>query len=318
MPTIISVASGKGGVGKSVVVSNLGLLLASRGKRVVLADLDIGGSDLNILFGIFNPPHTLTDFVYRKIDSLEPAILSFDPCPGLYIIPGTGDTLATANMPYERKRRLIHHLKRIDTDIIIVDVGAGTNFHALDFFLMSKRQFVVATPDPTSVLDLYRFTKLAAIRRVLSVFLSQSETAQTLANHNFNSLTEVLHVIKKTSEEDRLLARQVLQGFHPHLILNRVSEKWKVNTVRLKTLLSKYLGGNLITLGEIPEDEAVIHSIRAFLPVADHAPASPAAVSLSKIADKIMASLTPKAVHHTEHKRRPARKSRSIHPSLSA
>jgi flagellar biosynthesis protein FlhG len=65
-------------------------------------------------------------------------------------------------------------------------------------------------------------------------------------------------------------------------------------------LLSKYLGGNLITLGEIPEDEAVIHSIRAFLPVAEHAPSSPAAVSLSKIADKIMASLAPKAAPHTE------------------
>ncbi len=56
MAIIISVASSKGEVGKSVMASNLGILLASRSKRVVLADLDIGGADLNILFGIFNLP----------------------------------------------------------------------------------------------------------------------------------------------------------------------------------------------------------------------------------------------------------------------
>lgn len=318
MATIISVASGKGGVGKSVVASNLGILLASRGKRVVLADLDIGGADLNILFGIFNPPYTLTDFLYRKIDSIESVLLSVSSSPGLKIIPGTGDTLATANMPYGRKRRLIHHLKQIPADIIIVDVGAGTNFHALDFFLMAEHHLVVATPDPTSILDLYRFVKLAAIRKVLSVFLSQSDIAKTITNRNFNNLTELLAVIKKTGEEDRELANQILHGFNPLLILNRVSQKWKVNTIRLKTLLSKYLGSDITTLGEIPEDEAVMHSIRAFLPVVEHAPDSPAAESLSKITDKLVEKLASKEDPRTQNQRRHIRRMPTRSPSLSA
>ena len=318
MAIIISVASGKGGVGKSVLASNIGILLASRGQRVVLADLDIGGADLNILFGIFNPTYTLTDFLYRKIDSIEPAILSVSSSPGLKIIPGTGDTLATANLPYGRKKRLIHNLKQIHADIIIVDVGAGTNFHALDFFLMAEHHLVVATPDPTSILDLYRFVKLAAIRKVLSAFLSQSDIAKALANRNFNNLTEVLDAVKKTSEEDRVLAKQILHGFNPLLILNRVSPRWKINTIRLKTLLSKYLGGDITTLGEIPEDEAIIHSIRAFLPVVEHTPDSPAAESLSRITDKLVEKLAPKENPRTQNQRRHIRRMPSRSPSLSA
>ena len=71
MPTIISVASGKGGVGKSMTVSNLGLLLARKGQRVILVDMDIGGANLHILFGMFHPPSTLTDFFTNRLTNLE-------------------------------------------------------------------------------------------------------------------------------------------------------------------------------------------------------------------------------------------------------
>src|SRR5579885_467744 len=133
MATIISVASGKGGVGKSVLVGNLGLLLARRGRQVVLADLDVGGANLHILFGLFHPAATLTDFLNRTNDSLEAiAQAPFASLPNLRLLPGTGDTLATANMPYAKKKRLIRHLKDMPADVILVDIGACTNYHALD------------------------------------------------------------------------------------------------------------------------------------------------------------------------------------------
>jgi flagellar biosynthesis protein FlhG len=162
MPIIISIASGKGGVGKSVIAANLALLLAKQGKRVTLADLDVGGSDIHILFGHMNPPLTLTDFLNRRVERLEDIVQALPFHPGLTLIPGTGDTLATANMPYAKKKRLIRHLKDLPADIVVVDIGAGTGYHALDFFLMADCHVTVATPDPTSVLDLYRFIKLAA------------------------------------------------------------------------------------------------------------------------------------------------------------
>ncbi|MFQ5587177.1 MAG: P-loop NTPase, partial [Thermodesulfobacteriota bacterium] len=240
MATVISVASGKGGVGKSVVVTNLGLLLSRQGRRVVLADLDVGGADIHILFGEFNPATTITDFIYGRVDSLEEVVYPL-VFPRLSIIPGTGDTLATANMPFARKKRLINHLKRVDADVIIVDVGAGTGFHALDFFLMADRHLTVATPDPTSVLDLYRFVKLAAIRRVLSVFLARGNVADTLAHQDFASVEEVLTAVGKTDEKNRAIAEGTLEAFKPSLILNRVAPKGKVNTLQLKMTLKKYV-----------------------------------------------------------------------------
>jgi flagellar biosynthesis protein FlhG len=291
MAQIISVASGKGGVGKSVVATNLALLLARKGKQVVLADLDVGGADAHILLGLLNPPMTLTDFLTHQVEQLDALAQRLPLHPNLRIIPGTGDTLATANMPYSQKRRLIRHFQDIHADVILVDIGAGTSYHALDFFLMADRHIAVATPDPTSVLDLYRFIKLAAIRRVLSMFLMRDVTAEGLANRDYSSVEEVLDVAGKTDESGRRIAENTLQAFHPALILNRTSGRARVNVPQLKKLLKEYVGGDLTLLGEIPEDAAMEQSVRAYVPVIQHNPNSPAALALGRIADALLATL---------------------------
>ena len=225
MPTIISVASGKGGVGKSMVVSNLGLLLARKGHRVILVDMDIGGANLHILFGMFHPPSTLTDFFSNRSTNLEDLAHPLASPLSLRLIPGTGETLITANLQHAKKKRLIRHLQKLDADIILVDVGAGTSYHTLDFFLLADYFLAVATPDPTSVLDLYRFIKLAAIRKVLTVFLARDPIAETLLSQDFHSVTEVLEAVGRTSESGVELAQQALHGFQPALILNRMTSE---------------------------------------------------------------------------------------------
>ncbi|MBC7840653.1 MAG: P-loop NTPase [Nitrospiraceae bacterium] len=288
MATIISIASGKGGVGKSVIAANLALLLAKKGKRVTLADLDIGGADIHILFGLMNPPLTLTDFLNRRVERLEDIAQALPVHSGLTLIPGTGDTLATANMPYAKKKRLIRHLKNLQSDVVIVDIGAGTSYHALDFFLMADHHVAVATPDPTSVLDLYRFIKLAAIRRVLVSFLARGAMADALSDRDFCSVEEVLEVAGQTDEASRVVAETALRTFHPMLILNRLSGRAHVNVAALKKLLTEYIGGDLTLLGEIPDDPAMERAVRGYLPVVDREPAAPAAVALAAIADALL------------------------------
>jgi flagellar biosynthesis protein FlhG len=291
MANIVSIASGKGGVGKSVVAGNLALLLARKGSQVVLADLDIGGADGHVLFGLLNPPLTLTDFLNRRVERLDEVAQSLPVHPNLRIIPGTGDTLATANMAYSKKKRLIRHFQDIQADVIVVDIGAGTSYHALDFFLMADHHLAVATPDPTSVLDLYRFIKLAAIRRVLSMFLARDVMAEALADRDFSSVEEVLDVAGKTDEEGRRIATMTLRTFQPALILNRVSGRSRVNVLQLRKLLKEYVGGDLTLLGEIPEDPAMERAVRSYLPVVEHNPNSPAAVALRGVANALMQRL---------------------------
>ena len=287
MARVISVASGKGGVGKSVISVNLALVLARKEKQVVLADLDVGGTDAHVLVGLLNPPLTLTDFLNHRIERLDDLAQGLSIHPNLRIIPGTGDTLATANMAYSQKKRLIRNFQDIRADVIIVDIGAGTSYHALDFFLMADHHLAVATPDPTSVLDLYRFIKLAAIRRVLSMFVMRDVMAEKLANRDYSSVEEVLDVAGKTDESGRSIAESTLKAFQPALILNRVSGRARVNVPQLKKLLKEYVGGDLTLLGEIPEDPAMEQAVRAYVPVVQHTPSSPAAVALAKTADAL-------------------------------
>ncbi|GKS59223.1 ATP-binding protein [Nitrospira sp.] len=288
MAVLLSVASGKGGVGKSVVSTNLALLLAKAGRRVVLADLDIGGADAHILLGQLNPPATLSDFLNRTVARLDQIAIPIVFHPNLRLIAGTGDTLATANMPYAKKKRLIRHFRELDADVIVVDIGAGTNYHALDFFLMADRHLAVATPEPTSVLDLYRFIKLAAVRRVLAAFLARSPMAEALSNRDFSSVDEVMEVVGTADHAGREDAAIALQAFRPGLIVNRTTTRTSVNIHHLRKLLHQYVGGDLELLGEIPDDPSMSQAVRRFLPVVEANPSCPASRGLELIATRIV------------------------------
>jgi len=304
MATLISVASGKGGVGKSVVSANLALALARTGRQVLLADLDVGGADAHIMFGELNPSVTLTDFLNKRVNRLEDVAAPITFHPNLRLIAGTGETLATANMAYARKKRLVKHFQELEADIVVFDIGAGTSYHALDFFLMADIHLAVATPEPTAILDLYRFIKLAAIRRVLSCFLARSPMSEVLSNKDFVSVEEVMDVAGATDAEGRDTAAAALQSFRPGLIINRTSGSSQVNVLYLRKILHQYVGGDLTLVGEIPDDPAVSQAVRKFLPVIEAAPASEAAKSflaISSAVEQLVVAHERKHVEHVKH-----------------
>ncbi len=175
-------------------------------------------------------------------------------------------------MPYAKKKQLICHLKNLQAEVVIVDIGAGTSYHAGDFFLMADHHVTVATPDPTSVLDLYRFIKLAAIRRVSSSFLARGAIAHALSDRDFSSVEEVLDVVGQTDETSHGVAETALRTFHPTLILNRLSGRAYVNVATLKKILEEYIGGDLTLLGEVPDDPAMERAGRGSLPVVHREP----------------------------------------------
>jgi len=284
MAQIISVGSGKGGVGKSVIASNLALLLARKGKRVILADLDVGGANVHVMFGHFNSRLTLQDFLDRRVSSLNDTALKLDLPYDLKIIVGTGETLRSANLHYAKKVRLVHEFRRMDADVVFIDVGPGTGYHSLDFFLLGDLQLAVTTPDPTSIVDVYRFIKLSAIRKALSPFLQRDLVAKNVAAQEFASIDHVLRAIEQIDQDGRVLVERAIADFKPCLILNRMSENLNYNTQILRSLLKEYIGKDLNVIGSIPDDEAVERSIRNFRPVIMDAPDSRAAASLERAA----------------------------------
>lgn len=286
MTITISVGSGKGGTGKSMVISNLALILAKLGKRVCLVDLDLGGPDIHIIFGLFEPEKTLSDFLTRKTEDIHEVIHTL-PSQGMQVIPGTGDTLHTANMTFQEKQRLLRSLATIDTDVLLIDVGAGTNYHALDFFMYTDIQICVTNPDPTSIMDFYTFLQLATIRKALSSFLSLSDVGTALRENRFESLNHLFEMAESIRPGARQTAQQALQTFNPLLVVNKVSPGARLNQLKLKKLASKYLGIYLPELGEIPYDTEVNEALRGFLPIVDFAPNAPAAKALTESGIKL-------------------------------
>ena len=287
MAITVSVGSGKGGAGKSMVISSLAVLLARLGKKVCVVDLDLGGADTHIAYGLFEPELTLTDYLARKVENISDTIHTLDSFYGLGFIAGSGNTLQTANMTFQEKQRLLRALPTIDADVLLVDVGAGASYHVLDFFMWTDIQLCVACPDPASIMDFYTFLQLATIRKALSSFLSQSEVTKAIKEKQFGTLAEVFDLAEEMQLGTKEKAQQALVHFHPLLVINRVDVNARINLLKLKKLASKYLGIYLPDIGEIPEDREVLSAIKNYMPVCEYAPDCRAAQALQSISTKL-------------------------------
>src|SRR5512133_852904 len=151
---IVPVASGKGGVGKSLVAANLSIALTRLGKSVVLADLDLGASNLHVMLGRGSPQRGIGTFLSNEAVDFNDIIEDTD-FPGLRFIPGDTEIPGLANIKNNQKNKLIKRLMALDADYLILDLGAGTGTNILDFFLASGQGLVVTTPSLTATLNVY-------------------------------------------------------------------------------------------------------------------------------------------------------------------
>lgn len=154
---VITVTSGKGGVGKTSVSVNLAIQLSQMGKRVVIFDADFGLANIEIMLGL-RPKYNLADLMYRG-KSIED-IITYGPA-GIGFISGGSGINELANLSRDQVFSLIHRLEDLDrlADIIIIDTGAGISDTVLEFVAASEEVLLVATPEPTSITDAYALLK---------------------------------------------------------------------------------------------------------------------------------------------------------------
>ncbi|MFH1129798.1 MAG: MinD/ParA family protein [Pseudomonadota bacterium] len=154
----ISITSGKGGVGKSIVSVNLGLALAKDGKRVLLFDADLSLANIDILFGL-NCEYNLSDVIAgsKEIDEIL-----IEPVPGLKVLPASSGVLKLARLDQAQLVRIAIALQELakDFDTLLIDTGAGLNEPVLFFNSSVDEVLVVTTPDPTAMTDAYALIKI--------------------------------------------------------------------------------------------------------------------------------------------------------------
>lgn len=292
---IVPVASGKGGVGKSLVAANLSIALAQSGQRVVLADLDLGASNLHLILGMPVTGASLGSFLMGRERSF-PALIQSTDIPNLSFIAGDAEIPGLANVTASQKKMLIRRLSELSADYLVLDLGAGTGQNILDFFLASSQGLIVTTPNPTATVNAYLFLKNAVFRLLQNSVKRKSAGAAYLDSlyRDRDSvkniyLPDILRELDSRDAEAATRFRQSIERFHPRLIMNMIDDPKDAETVnRLRRSARHYLDVDLLHLGVMYRDALQDTALSARLPIIRYKPQSVLAQAIYRIAEKVV------------------------------
>lgn len=287
---IIAIGGGKGGVGKTIMSASLGVGLAALGYEVVLVDADFGGANLHTAMGLLEPEYTFLDYYTLNRESLDEISLT-TPIPNLRLISGACGTLGMANPKYSQKLRLINELGTLNADFVILDLGAGSSFTVIDFFLAVNEGLVIASPEPTSVQETFDFLKICLIRKLHRTFKDEPEILSVLNIDGIDNLSQltlpVEKLLKKLTDYDKqagAIFESILDEFKPRLILNMVMEPEEIKEgMALKTAAAELLSIDLDYAGYVEYDDSIRDSVKELRPFILNNPKSKASRSLAKI-----------------------------------
>jgi len=267
--TIIPIASGKGGVGKSFLAANLAIALAKLGKQVIVADLDFGGSNLHTCLGLNNIYPGIGDFLRARYPKLKDLLVTTDD-QNLKFLAGDVRSPFLANMHHAQKMRLIFNLKQLECEYLLLDLGSGSAYNTLDYFGMTQLGMLVTTTEHTSIMNMLTFLKLFAFR-VIERSLPKNTFLEEKLRKSYNlsvkeGILTVRNLLDELAEIDKDVAEQAKQkwtSFRPRIVFNKCKDP---NELNLLPKLEKILQRNLLLradfFGYLQGDPAVYISFQ--------------------------------------------------------
>lgn len=295
---IIPIASGKGGVGKSLLSANLAVALGKAGKKVVLADLDLGASNLHLVIGQQSPKTSLGTYLAGQADFNS--LIQPTDYENVSFIAGDAEIPGLSSLKIAQKNDLIKKFQNIDADYLILDLGAGTHLSILDFFLLSPQGIIVSAPTVTATLNGYLFLKNAVFRLMYNSFKKNSKAYQYLEHLKTDSaslqklyIPKLIEAIKKIDPVSAGVFERRMEQFHPRLVMNMVDDpKDADKAYKIRRSCSEYLGVELEHLGIMFKDPMQDVALSSRLPVIVYKPNSILGQAVFRIADKILQSET--------------------------
>lgn len=263
MTLIYPFAGGKGGIGKSFITANLGYLLAKKGYQVLLADLDLGGSNLHTLLDIQNPKTGLNDFLIKATDNLNDVVVRC-PIPGLSLLSSKNCSVEIPNLYYAQKQKIIRAVQKLPYDYILLDLGAGTNFNTLDFFLISHDTVLIFTPEPTSIETGVRFIKAAYYRKLKQIMKKHGleDIIREARADEGKTSADIISLLIRHDPANEIILKNHLQQIRFRFIVNQVRKhKKKYIGEALIKLCKRHFFSDFQFLGNITYDERVYESI---------------------------------------------------------
>jgi len=299
MMRIIPVASGKGGTGKSLIAANLGVAFAQAGQRVILADLDLGASNLHLVLGYQSPKTGIGTFLNDTKSDFRETVVNTD-VRGLRFIPGDTEIPGMANLKAFQLKALVRRFLSFkdEADILILDLGAGTHQSILDFFLLSSQGIVVSSPAVTAVLNAYVFLKNTVFRLMYTVFAKGSPARAYLEKiRKDGSGSQKLYIPKMLLEIQKIDSvsydnfMEHMTRFHPRLIMNLIDDPKDADVaMKIRRSCEEYLALKIEHLGVAYRDSMQDTALSSRLPILLYKPQSVLSQAIYRIADKILES----------------------------
>ena len=294
-PKIWAVGGGKGGVGKSFVSVLLSMALAKREQRTVLVDADLGGANLHTLMGIKTPVRTLNDFINRKYPSIEDICIK-TAVDRLEVVCGASEILSLANPQFAQKNKLVQSISNLQADHIVLDLGAGTSYNVLDFFLIANNPIVVLTPQPISIQNAYGFLRNSVYRK-LSRIAAQKTTLQELIKtamdpkneKRVRTLHDLFEIIARSHGKGISADMQdAIAAIRPLIITNMAKDKRDHNAGKIIQLVAeKYLTIQSHDFGAIDYDPEVDAMVSRMAPLTELGGDSLSRLSMEKLIGKM-------------------------------
>jgi len=270
---IWAVGGGKGGIGKSLLASNLAISLSRFGNTVTAIDLDLGGANLHTTLGVDLPKKSLSDFFTSRSLSLQECQVP-SGLPRLNLISGAQDSVNVTQITPEQKQSLVRQARELDADYLIFDLGAGTSSYTMDFFLEADVGLIALLPEPTSIENCYRFIKTAYYTKLLNA-KSLSDIRELVeaatdseGSSGIKSPSDLFREVNRQNPEAAMRLKKEISLFQPKLVLNQARTQTDVEIGNsVKAVCKRYFGIEMDYIGHLDYDSSVWQAIRRKRPL---------------------------------------------------
>jgi flagellar biosynthesis protein FlhG len=295
-PRIWAVGGGKGGVGKTAVSSSLAVALARSGFRCVAVDADFGAANLHSMLGVREPHRSLREFLTGEVATLD-EIACDTPIAGLKLISGSRARVDAANLDHPRRQKLLRHLRKLNTDHVIIDLAAGSSFNVLDLFAAADLPLAVVTPELTAIENTYHFIKASwfrALRPATQRPVVREALRMVLGGRRSQRSLPSKLLIEAVGELDASAAAALqhsADAFTPALVVNRAATTAeRALAEHIAAGCDEALGVRVRALGGLAQDTAVPRAVERQRPMLEIFPKSEFANDVYVMAERMLAS----------------------------
>jgi flagellar biosynthesis protein FlhG len=292
-PRLVALASGKGGVGKTLTAANVGIFLATLGKRVILVDAALGSAAIHTFVGIDRPSRSLRELWSQGGVELA-ELVTPTPVPGLSLVTSELEPGVAGGAPCEHMARLVTELRGLSADFVILDLATGPEAPILDLFLGADVGAVVMSPDPAAVELGYIFLRAAFARRLAKVGLASEMDLHSERMRHFAggvaAPRDMYDVAKERSETLAARLEEEMLALRARIIINNARSKADMDIgSAIASAAFRRLGLPLSYLGHVEYDDAAWVSLRRRRPLLIEHPESRAAKCIEKLSRRLLA-----------------------------